>query len=84
MIRENIEFDSKEDVLVFSYFVKNHSIRRKKISCSTIIESVLCPVRDDLSMIDLTPVPTNNLLLFLLGIIKHVLVMSALKKLLHL
>jgi hypothetical protein len=70
--------------LFFHILSKTIQYGERKISCSTIIESVLCPVRDDLSMIDLTPVPTNNLLLFLLGIIKHVLVMSALKKLLHL
>jgi hypothetical protein len=61
LIRENIEFDSKNNVLIFHINWSKtiqYGERKSKIPVGAILGSLLCPVRAYLNMIDLTPAPT--------------------------
>ena len=64
LIRENIEFDSKNNVLIFHINWSNtiqYGKRKFKIPVAAIPGSLLCPVRANLNiMIDLTQTPTYS------------------------
>jgi hypothetical protein len=63
LIRENIEFDSKNNVLIFHMNWSKtiqYGERKLKIPVAAIPGSLLCPVRAYLNMIDLTPAPTYS------------------------
>ena len=58
LIRENFEFDSKNNVLIFHINWSKtiqYGERKLKIIVAAISGSLLCPVRAYLNMIDLTP-----------------------------
>jgi hypothetical protein len=63
LIRENIEFDNKNNVLIlhikWSKTIQ-YGERKLKIPVTAIPGSLLCPVRAYLNMTDLTPAPTYS------------------------
>ena len=63
LIRENMEFDSKNNVLIFHINWSKtiqYGERKLKITVAAIPGSLLCPVRAYLNMIDLTSAPTYS------------------------